>query len=307
VTRRLVAVLAAGLALGLAGCGFGPGEAKNSPTELRVTRDFGQKELGRAAQRDTLRPSDTVMRFLASEHNITTRFGGGFVQSIDGLAGNKAAERDWFFYVNGSESSKGAADYDLNPSDVVQWDYHRWSATLHIPAIVGAYPEPFVHGQDGRRLPTRVECSDPAAKACDDVLEAFQRVDVPAASSSLGEAPGEHSIRVIVGPWDEVDQTFPAERVQEGPAASGVFAHFSDSNALTMLDGKGDPARDAPAGSGLVAATEVQGEGTVWLITGSDDAGVERAAAALDADKLRIAFAVAVTPSGVVRLPVGGL
>ena len=105
MTRRLLAAIAAGLALGLAGCGFGPGEAKPSPTELRVTRDFGQKELGLPAKRDSLRSSDTVMRFLAAEHSITTRFGGGFVQSIDGLEGNKSAEHDWFFYVNGAEST----------------------------------------------------------------------------------------------------------------------------------------------------------------------------------------------------------
>jgi Domain of unknown function (DUF4430) len=306
VSRRLLAALSTGLALGLAGCGFGPGQAEQTPTELHVTRDFGQKELGLPATRDELRPSDTVMRFLAAEHNITTRFGGGFVQSIDGLQGNRDAEHDWFFYVNGSESSKGAAEYELNPSDVVQWDYHRWTATQHIPAIVGAFPEPFVHGLEGRRLPTRVECSDADDRACDAVLDALGRHDVPTSSSTLGAAPGEHSLRVIVGPWDELKATFPAERIQRGPSASGVFARFSDDGDLTLLDGTGEPSREAPEGSGLVAATELEGEGPVWLITGKDDAAVERAAAALDEDKLRNRFAVAATPTGIVPLPEGG-
>jgi hypothetical protein len=307
VTRRLAAAAAAGLALCLAGCGFGPGEAKPTPTELRVTRDFGQKQLGLPVERKELRPSDTVMRFLASEHSITTRFGGGFVQSIDGLEGNKTAEHDWFFYVNGSESSKGAADYDLNPSDVVQWDYHRWTATQHVPVIVGAFPEPFVHGLEGRRLPTRVECSDPNSKACDEVLEALGKQGVPTASSTLGEAAGEHSLRVIVGPWADIAETFPAKRMQQGPASSGIFARFTPDGALTMLDGAGQSAGAAPASSGLVAATELPDEGPVWLITGDDEAGVERAAAAVDPDKLRNAFAVAATPAGLVKLPKGGL
>ena len=307
MTRRLAAALAAGLALGLAGCGFGAGQAEQTPTELRVTRDFGQKELGLPVKRDELRPSDTVMRFLAADHNITTRFGGGFVQSIDGLEGNKAGEHDWFFYVNGSESSKGAAEYDLNPSDVVQWDYHRWTATQHIPAIVGAFPEPFLHGLEGRRLPTRVECTDADADACDAVLDALGEEGVTASSSTLGAAPGEHSLRVIVGVWDEVKTTFPAQQIQRGPAAGGVFARFSDDGALMLLDGKGDPAREAPEGSGLVAATELEGEAPVWLITGADDAAVERAAAALDEEKLRNKFAVAATPTGIVPLPEGGL
>src|SRR3954447_26494956 len=153
--RRLRLVLLAALAL--AGCGFGPGEVKQGPVELRVTRDFGQKELAPSVRRDEGPASDTVMRLLQSTHQVATRYGGAFVQSIDGLAGNKSGEDDWFFYVNGAEASKGAADYDLSLSDVVQWDYHRWTATQHIPAIVGAYPQPFLNGQSGRRLPTRVE------------------------------------------------------------------------------------------------------------------------------------------------------
>src|SRR3954453_17416077 len=102
MTRRLVILLAAALAL--AGCGFGPGEAKQGPVELRVTRDFGQKELSQPTQRDQVRSSDTVMRLLQSAHQVATRYGGGFVQSIDGLAGSRSGEHDWFFYVNGTES-----------------------------------------------------------------------------------------------------------------------------------------------------------------------------------------------------------
>ena len=63
--------------------------------------------------------------------------------------------------MNGQEASVGAADRELRPGDVVQWDYRDWTATMSIPAIVGAYPEPFLHGFEGKRLPVRVECPDP--------------------------------------------------------------------------------------------------------------------------------------------------
>jgi hypothetical protein len=310
VSRRLlpalVAALACALTPALAGCGFGPGEAKPGAVALRVTRDFGHKQLGVPVERDQVRDSDTVMRLLQSTHNVTTRYGGAFVQSIDGLQGNKAGEHDWFFYVNGSESSVGAADADLSQSDVVQWDYHRWTATMHVPAIVGAFPEPFLHGRAGRRLPTRVECVDPDAKACDDVIGALERQHVTAAISPLGSAAGQDALRVIVGRWDDVRESITARLIVKGPAASGVFADVSPDGALTMLDGAGRPARQAPPGSGLLASTQSEGEGPVWIVTGADDAGVERAAAALVPAKLRNAFAVAATPSGLVRLPAGG-
>ena len=308
--RRLppvaVAVAALACALALTGCGFGPGEAKPGAVELRVTRDFGHKQLGVPVERDRVRDSDTVMRLLESSHNVTTRYGGNFVQSIDGLEGNKAGEHDWFFYVNGSESSVGAADSDVSQSDVIQWDYHRWTATMHVPAIVGAFPEPFLHGRAGRQLPTRVECVNPDAAACNDVVGALEAQHVTAAISPLGSAAGANSLRVIVGKWDDVKDSITARQIESGPAAGGVFAHFTPAGALTLLDGFGHAARDAPPGSGLLAATETEGEGPAWLVTGSDDAGVERAAAALTPEKLRNAFAVAATPGGLVRLPVGG-
>src|SRR4051812_36685530 len=302
--RRLLLVLLAALAL--AGCGFGPGDVKQGPVELRVTRDFGQKELAPAVRRSEVRASDTVMRLLQSTHQVATRYGGAFVQSIDGLAGNKSGEHDWFFYVNGTESSKGAADAKLSLSDVVQWDYHPWTATMHIPAIVGAFPQPFLHGEGGRRLPTRVECADVNSKSCDSVTNALDAQGVVTTGAVLGSSTGEKSLRVVVAPWKLLSETITGKELQRGPANSGVFAHFGATGALTLLDGTGHPARQAPAGSGLVAAMIQEGGGVVWVVTGSDDAGVQRAAKALDPEVLRNAFAVAATPAGRVKLPVGG-
>ncbi|MEA2478727.1 MAG: hypothetical protein QOJ07_649, partial [Thermoleophilaceae bacterium] len=144
----LLGVLAV-LVAALAGCGLGPGKAKDGGAELRVTRDFGQTEIGRPAKRTKLRDSDTVMRFLQSERKVSLKYGGGFVQSIDGLSGGGASGRqDWFYFVNGAEADTGAADHKLHSGDVVQWDYRNWIATMHIPAIVGAFPQPLRDGLD---------------------------------------------------------------------------------------------------------------------------------------------------------------
>lgn len=305
--RRLAVAALTACVLALAGCGFGPGQAQPGPVELRVTRGFGEKELAEPAHQDTVRPSDTVMRLLQSTHRVTTAYGGGFVQSIDGLAGDKAGEHDWFFYVNGSESSVGAADYRLSLADVVQWDFHRWSTTMHIPAIVGAFPEPFVHGLGGRRQPTRVECSDPASKACTEVMQSLTDAGAVATAGTFGSPTGARSLRVVVAPWSVVGQAISGRELERGPAQSGVFARFSGAGALDLLDGGGRVARQAPPGSGLVAATQPEGGAIVWLVTGTDAAGLERAARALDPTVLRNAFAVAATPTGIVKLPVGGL
>src|SRR5215204_3217971 len=45
----------------------------------------------------------------------------------------------------------------LEKKKKVKWDFHHWSKTMQVLSIVGAFPEPFLHGLEGRRLPTRVE------------------------------------------------------------------------------------------------------------------------------------------------------
>jgi hypothetical protein len=305
VTRALVALA---LALLVAGCGFGAGEKKPGGAELRVTRDFGQHDQHADAKKGELRESDTVMRFLQQGHKVATRFGGGFVQSIDGLAGNQGAEHDWFYYVNGSEASKGAADYKLAAGDVVQWDYHDWHATQHVPAIVGAFPQPFAHGLTGKRLPTRLECEDDQSAACQTVGDKLAKYGVDATSSAIGSPVSDKSLRVIVAKFSVARQVLAAKALTKGPATTGVYAKFDPAGTtLSLLDANGNVARAAPPGSGLIAATQQAAQPVTWLVTGVDDGGVQVAAGSLDASTLRNAFAVAVTRGGgVVKLPVGG-
>src|SRR5919204_6708554 len=98
---------ALGGAVAVAACGFGAGPSSDGTATLTVTRDYGSRTLVEATDSDPP-ASETVIRLLDSQADITTRYGGGFVQSINGLAGT--ASSDWFFYVNGAESPVGAAE-----------------------------------------------------------------------------------------------------------------------------------------------------------------------------------------------------
>jgi hypothetical protein len=302
--RRILAALA-GAAL-LAGCGFGAGDEVDGAAELRVTRDFGHTELG-SARLDTLRDDDTVMRFLRSEFDVETRFGGRFVQTIDGLEGAGATGmRDWFFFVNGVESETGAAEFELSPGDRIQWDYRRWDAAMRVPAIVGAFPEPFLSGLEGRRRPVRVECDDVESAPCDGAKQALDRVGVASSGSSLG-APGTEAVtRLVVARWPQARIVRGAPTLEDGPDRSGVFARFAhDGRSLQLLDEDGEVARTVRPGEGtaLVAALQPRAEELLWLVTALDRKGLAAGVAALDEDDLRDAFAVAVTGRNVEKLP----
>jgi hypothetical protein len=240
---------------------------------------------------------------------VATRFGGRFVQSIDGLTGKGAgATTDWFFYVNGIAADRGAAEYELSPGDVVQWDYRDWRAAMDVRAIVGAFPEPFVHGTGGRRRPVRVECGDGDSAPCRRVKAKLREAGVPATGATLGASGSRNVARVVVAEWSRARALPSARLVEQGPRRSGVFARFSAQGAkLELLGEDGKPAvRTAGPGTGLVAALVPREDELVWLVTGTDVAGLERAADALDKRTLRDAFAVAVTAAGPVKLPVEG-
>ena len=299
------AALLACAALALAGCGFGPGDEREGGAELRVTRDFGQERLAQASV-DRIREDQTVMRLLQSEQEVETRYGGRFVQSIDGLAGGGPVGReDWFFFVNGIESSESAAEFEVSPGDVIQWDYRDWRGAMQIPAIVGAWPEPFVSGHKGERLPTRVECEEERGAACEEVKRRLGDAGALVSGSALGTntSPRDALLRVVVGTWDGLRFIRAIQAIEDGPEASGVFARVREDR-LELLDESGEPARVAPPGSGLVGMTGLEDQALVFFVTGLDEAGVKAAARALDERTLADAFAVAATPEGPVRLPV---
>jgi hypothetical protein len=292
-------------ALLLAGCGIGAGKAP-SAVHLLVTRDFGASVV-RESGAPNVSGQETVMSLLQRNVKVSTRYGGGFVQSIDGLAGGQQAGQpvDWFYYVNGIEASKGAASTNVNPGDAIWWDRHDWSQTEDVPAVVGSFPQPFLNGIAGKRLPVRVECSNAEGAACHTVTSRLRAAGVPAAVAALGGGAGAaETLRVAVAPWRAIAGEEGPHELAEGPRVSGVYARFAaNGKTLALLDEAGVARQQSGAGTGLIAATRIREEAPVWVVTGTDEAGVARAARAFNTATLRDHFAVAVEPSGVLALP----
>ena len=87
------------------------------------------------------------------EADVETRYGGRFVQSIEGIEGDVGARADWFYFINGFEGDRSAAEYRLRDGDVDWWDFRSWRAQMRQPVVVGAFPEPFLHGYGGKTRP----------------------------------------------------------------------------------------------------------------------------------------------------------
>jgi hypothetical protein len=289
--------------MALGGCGLGAGNTPKA-VGVSVTGDFGANVMYQSTH-PRASGQETVMSLLLRNYKVATRFGGRFVA---GIGGHNEGDRGgkpyaWFYYVNGVEAPKGAATTDVHGGDRIWWDLHDWSQTEDVPAVVGAFPQPFLSGTGGKRLPVRVECAE-TGRACATVTARLRAAGVPAGTSALGGGGGPQILRVLVGPWSTLRGAPDVAAIGRGPRASGVYATFgAGGRSLTLLDQDGRRVATLGAGAGLVAATRGGSQSTVWAVTGTDTAGVERAAGALTEASLRNRFALAVTAAGARPIP----
>lgn len=300
--RRGITAAALGCALALAGCGIGPGPSVGS-VDLTVTHNYGTEPV-LSKQISNVHESDDVMRVLDRGADITTRYGGDFAQSINGVAGGAPGGRvhDWFYFVNGVEAGVGAADFPVHDGDRIWWDYRDWTAAMRIPAVVGSWPEPFLHGYEGAFHPVSLECTG-AGAACGTVRERLKGIgaDLRGTHDNLEE------MKVIAGPWSDIRDDEDVPELEGDPSQSGVFGQFQRHRkgfTLSTLDTGGSAVHRLGPGTGLVFATHRDGDPPVWVITGTDRAGVEAASKLLDSADLHDRYAVAVTAAGhVIPLP----
>jgi hypothetical protein len=294
-------------AVAVAACGFGAGPASTGTATLTVTRDYGSRTLLEATDENPPE-SETVIRFLDSEANITTRYGGGFVQSIDGISGTGAGgTSDWFFYVNGVESPVGSADVRVKGGQKIWWDYHDWTAAMSVPAVVGSWPEPFAQASSNDPSPVRVVCLG-ARPPCEVTSDRLADAGVQASIEPRAKGGATGALQVLVGPWARVRSDPAVDELRGSPQSTGIFATFKAPDEprprLIGLDATGTPAKDLGTGAGLVAALRGRDEAPMWIVTGSGPAAVGRAADALGSGTLRNRYAVAATRHGAVPLPI---
>jgi hypothetical protein len=259
--RSAVVAALAALAVAASGCYSKQKAAPRSgapAAAVLVTRDFGARAVvqGRVA---TGQDALSALRELAK---VGTSYGGRFVQSVDGVAGSLTGEKDWFLYVDGVESSVGALDVQLRPGDRVWWDYHSWNGDyMSVPALVGAFPEPFLHGLHGEPPPLAVTGSGSTALRAALVRD----------GARLGGTAKPW--RVLVGSDAELRRIPDYAALAQAGAGAHLMA-FVQNGRVQVFDGR----RVRPLAGARVA---------VWATKTDDDRRVVMAIAGLDAASAR--------------------
>lgn len=173
------AALAAVLAVALAGCGSSSATGPAGRATLWVTRDRGARVL----YSTRVPAGESALQALDRVAKVETRFGGRYVRAVDGV--EEHGNRSWFYYVNGYLADRSAADYRLRAGDLAWWDYRAWHNPSQDPVVVGAFPQPFLSGYDGKRRPAVVVSTDAGARAVAKRLHARVVRRAPAGANVL--------------------------------------------------------------------------------------------------------------------------
>ncbi len=320
---RLFAAMVMVAIIVLAGCSgkFGTTATKGSPDAVEhndafssviVTSDFGNRL---HLQEDiVINPKTSALEGLQRTTDVDTKYGGGFIDDISNIRDqHDGNDLDWFIYINGIQSKSGAGSYTLKSGDIQRWDLHDWSYRQFTPAIIGDFPEPFVHGYNGKIWPTLVVYQEAFQTEASDIvanLSQFGVQDISARNTNrLTNDERKSSNLILLGDMNsplisELNKIW--ERI-------GFFARFDDGK-LVILDSRGKTSTEYGSSTGLIQATQSPWnskglgvcENVVWMITGTDDEGVKDAINAIlnQSNDIQHLFAAVIVQEEVVGIPI---
>lgn len=311
----LLLVLLAGLA-GATGCG--QIDEKGAGVRVLVTSDLGARTLldERRVEASDDEPALDVLRRAATV-DVDAK---GTVTAIDGR--RAAGDRRWTLWLNGSPQRSGAlaaTGEDVNLQKLPVLDTATttkvsegdtlWldlsSSPLVARGVVGTWPEPFLHGQEGKRWPVRVECGQQRGRACRMVRDALVRYGIPAVTNLVRTSYNPESARIAVGTWAQLREDPSIGLAERGARTTGIpVVPARDGRSIGLTDAEGRDVRTLGAGAGAIFATRWRDEPPSWAVTGTDEAGVLRAAGALDETVLRKRIAIGIVGGDVLGVPV---
>lgn len=200
-------------------------------------------------------------------------------------------------YLNGILPA-GGKEERVYPGDRTGWLVRDISDPATTPgAVVGLFPAPFTTRFTAKRrlMPTRVQCADAGSQGCRETLTALTKAGVKTGTSDLRDSASTTALRIYVGTWAALRPTLskarlaPALKIEEEPERNGFGLQLSADGRSVIQGAAFGEAAETPTfgpGTGVVFATRDDLGTTFWVVTGTDEAGVQRAASSLTEDDL---------------------
>ncbi len=287
------------------------GNLENSfdQAQIIISRDFGREVISQRLV--DIQEGTALLDVMEENFQVETAYGGSFINSIDelqsGFTGKKNHEKlDWFFYVNGILSQIGSGDYELNPEDLIVWDYHDWDKAPYLSSIVGAYPSNFVKGY-GTPLELKIMCSEGYEDEGENLKEYLSEEGVSnVVVSKINDEilkEGQSNIMVI-GLWEDISKHEQLKEIYDHREKSGLFFEIGDD--IKVLNQNGEIAATYEQGAVMVSVLNgYDVMSTIWLITGNEEKDIKESARLLykNPDAIRGMFSVFVSDNQLIKLP----
>ena len=269
---------------------------------LVVTRNYGQEILC-VMEFDTSLDL-TAMEMLRNVTEVETRYGGLFLYGMFGLESEIMKKTDWLYYVNGVYIHKGLSGYRPKSGEIVQLDYHFWGGSAASPGFLSGYPAKLVYGVDGKKINTTIIASDDLvnvarklAKTLEGWLGYKPRIADP---SSAGEEDTEENLLILATPEDSCFY----EEVQGW--RKGALWPSSFEGGRIWLNGLSKGDRTEMVEGCTIQCMQFPDRGK-WalMVFATDEKWMGRGLKELnEGNSIRYVASFAVTPSGIIKLPV---
>lgn len=296
----------------LSGCVHENGPQDGEVVNLLITGDYGANRLLQM-QIPYKKDMDVLDVLTASGVEVETMYGGGFVKRIGNMVseanGVSGIRKDWFYYINGIFADVGFSDYFPQPGENIWWDYHPWKMAQSIAAVIGAYPEPFVHGYRGEAKDTIIMYAQGNKEGAEKLKAGLEKLGVKKVvvqEPDRGKHAEHDNPMIIIGEWGQLREYKSLMDWSTNAVKNGAFVSFGDDR-LELYNYSGRMVRSTEDSAGVIAAI---GEGSgdespFWLVTGTNYEGLSYALDTLvnHYDNIQGFYQAVILSDEIIRLP----
>jgi len=151
-----------------------PHNNASSNATVIITSDYGKTLLDERQFDPAL--GLTGMEMLRNMTSVETRYGGMYVYSMYGLRSDLSKRLDWLYYVNGVYMDRGLASYKPRAGEVVQVDYHYWGSYSASPGFLSGYPAKLIFGLQGQKDNTTIVAGGEASENARELAKVLRRL-----------------------------------------------------------------------------------------------------------------------------------
>ena len=277
---------------------------------VTVTKDFGKELL--LEKTVTCTPGISALEVSKQVAEIETKYGGGFVSSINNVSSSyPKTQYDWFFYVNGFLSKTGASNYIMMEGDSIVWDYHSWDVSQFQSAILGSYPKYLTNGYSGKVSTTVIVYENEFDTEADNLQKfLFEKFKVDVKSKVIDELSeiekSNSNLILLARPSNKL-----ILELNENHDRIGFFAYFND-DVVKVIDHKGDLYNQYES-AGIIQISQniwnpkgnLACENVIILISGTEKDLIKKSVGIMihDLNQYNHAFGLVITETEIIQIP----